>query len=309
MARAFNAPMRAISFINFYWDADSSGSLSHNFPTYSPVSSGFFATTGMRIVRGTTFRDAGQPRELVVNQAMAKQLWPNREAIGQCIRFLKPKNPCYTVVGVVENARQGSVIESEAKPQYYLPMANQPEGSRQAGTLVVRARADQVASTTAALLSELRREFPRGEAHVQAMTDQLEPEYRPWRLGATLFTAFGGLALIVALVGIYSTVSYGVSQRTHEFGIRAALGAQVDDVLSLVVGQGARLAGLGVLEGIALALAAGRLIAALLYGVRPYDPFALVVVSLSIVVVAVVATLVPAARAARVDPVRALRSE
>ncbi len=310
VARAFNAPMRAISFLTFYWDTDSSSSLRRNFPTYSPVSANFFETAGLRLTRGTTFEDGpGRPRQVVVNQAMAKMLWPNRDPIGQCIRFEKPGNPCYTVVGIVANARQSSVIEKEDTPQYYMPIGNLPYRSAGAGTLVVRARADRVQSASAALLAELRRAFPRGAAHVQAMTDQLEPEYRPWRLGATLFTAFGLLALIVALVGIYSTVSYGVSQRTHEFGVRVALGAQLGDVLSLVLGQGVRVAAVGIAVGAALALAAGRLIAALLYGVQPSDPLTLFGVSLSIMFVAVLATLIPAWRAARVDPVRALRAE
>ena len=310
VARAFNAPMRAISFLTFYWGNDSSPSIRQRFPTYSPVSSNFFETAGLRLTRGTTFEDGpGRPRQVVVNETMAKMLWPRSDPIGQCMRFEKRDNPCYIVVGIVANARQGSVIEKQDIPQYYLPMGNLPDRGVGGGTLVVRARAQSVQSAAAALLAELRRAFPRGAPHVQAMTDQLEPEYRPWRLGATLFTAFGLLALVVALVGIYSTVSYGVTQRTHEFGVRVALGARLGNILSLVLAQGVRVAAVGIAAGIALALAAGRLIGALLYGVQPSDPVALISVSASILFVAVLATLIPAWRAARVDPVRALRSE
>lgn len=310
VARAFNAPMQAIGILTFYWGSDSSASLRRNFPTYSPVSSTFFATTGLRMTRGTAFEDGrGAPRGVVVNEAMAKMLWPGRDAVGQCLRFGKRDDPCYMVVGVVENARRSQILEGDAKPQYYLPMGNLPFEDREGGMLIVRTRPDQTTSATASLMAELRRAFPRAHTTVASMTSQLEPEYRPWRLGATLFTAFGLLALLVALVGIYSTVSYGVSQRTHEFGVRVALGARVGDVLKLVLGQGIRVVAIGVALGIVLALAAGRLVSALLYGVRPGDPVALLIVSVSILAVAAAATLVPAWRAARVDPVTALRAE
>jgi ABC-type antimicrobial peptide transport system permease subunit len=141
------------------------------------------------------------------------------------------------------------------------------------------------------------------------MSERLEPEYRPWRLGATLFTAFGFLALLVAIVGIYSTVSYGVSQRTHEFGVRIALGARIRDVLRQVMGEGVRIVAIGIALGIALALTAGRLVSSLLYGVEPSDPAVLLLVTASLLLVAMLAALLPAWRAARVDPVTALREE
>jgi ABC-type antimicrobial peptide transport system permease subunit len=141
------------------------------------------------------------------------------------------------------------------------------------------------------------------------MTAMLEPEYRPWRLGATLFTAFGLLALLVAVIGIYSSVSYGVSQRTHEFGVRIALGARMADVLRQVVGEGIRVVAVGVVVGVALALAAGKLVAALLYGVEARDPVTMIGVSVVLLMVAAAAALIPAWRAARVDPVTALRAE
>jgi ABC-type antimicrobial peptide transport system permease subunit len=132
---------------------------------------------------------------------------------------------------------------------------------------------------------------------------------RPWRLGATLFSVFGCLALLVAILGIYSTISYGVSQRWHEFGVRLALGARGAQVVRLVVGEGLRLLLAGVMVGVILSLAAARLIASMLYGVRPSDPASLAIVITALIGIGVLAALVPAWRAARVDPVTALRAE
>lgn len=310
VARAGFGPLSAFAFRDFYWGADSSRSLRRNFPTYTPVSANYFATVGTRLLRGTTFEDKrGGPGQLVVNDAMAKLLWPGREAIGQCVHFDKRGNPCYTVVGVAENARQQGLIEPEPKPQFYLPIGNPPSGRENPGMFLVRARPEAIAATTAALMTEMRAAFPAGEVTVKSLSDALEWRYRPWRLGAKLFSAFGLLAFVVALVGVYSTVSYGVTQRTHEFGIRIALGARMGDVLRLVVGEGVRVVAVGVLIGVALAIASGKLIASLLYGVEPSDPVVLLAVTGSILAVAAIATLVPAWRAASVDPATALRAE
>ena len=141
------------------------------------------------------------------------------------------------------------------------------------------------------------------------MSDALEPQYRPWRLGATLFSTFGILALVIAAVGIFSTVSYSVSQRTHEFGVRVALGARIGDVVRLVIAEGLRTVALGVAIGIVLSLAAGRMIESLLYGIKPSSPVVMMLVAGILLGVAAIAALAPAWRAARVDPVTALRTE
>jgi putative ABC transport system permease protein len=141
------------------------------------------------------------------------------------------------------------------------------------------------------------------------MSEALEPHYRPWRLGATLFSLFGVLAGLVAALGVYSTVSYSVSQRTHEFGVRVALGARLGDVVRHVLGEGLRMVVIGVATGVTLSLLAGRLVAALLYGIEPGDPGTLSVVVLTLLGVATVAALVPAVRASRVSPLTALRTE
>ena len=141
------------------------------------------------------------------------------------------------------------------------------------------------------------------------MSAVLEPKYRPWRLGATLFSLFGVLAGIVAALGVYSTIAYTVSQRTHEFGVRIALGAQLRDVVRHVLTDGLRAVIVGVGVGIAASLAGGQLVAALLYGITPRDPTVLIAVMAGVLGVATLAALVPAWRASRVDPMIALHNE
>jgi ABC-type antimicrobial peptide transport system permease subunit len=208
----------------------------------------------------------------------------------------------------VETARRGDLIE-EPKPQYFFPLSYPPESGWEGRSVIVRARESSIYAAQRELASALSEAFPAGLPLVRTMAERLEPEYRPWRLGATLFTAFGLLALAVALVGIYSTVSYSVGQRTHEFGVRIALGARIHNVLKQVVGEGLRVVGIGVAVGIVLALAAGRLVAAVLYGVAPSDWGAMLLASATLVIVAIIAALVPAWRAARVDPNVALRAD
>jgi ABC-type antimicrobial peptide transport system permease subunit len=141
------------------------------------------------------------------------------------------------------------------------------------------------------------------------MADVLEPQIRPWRLGATIFVAFGALALVVAAVGTYSVIAYAVSQRAHEMSVRVALGARAADLLRLIVGQGVRLAVLGVVCGSVVAIVASHVIASLLYETSARDPLIVGAVALLLVLVATIASGIPAWRATRADPVVALRSD
>jgi len=211
----------------------------------------------------------------------------------------------------VEDARFDRVVESVARPQFYLPLDHMPvkEGWGEPGTIIVRADPKHMSAVIADMSDRLRRSFPGGNPRVKRMVEYLEPEYRPYRLGATLFTAFGVLALVVAVVGIYSTVSYAVNQRTHEFGVRIALGAQLRDVIGLVVGQELRVICAGALVGIALALVGGRFIASLLYGIAPSDPITIAVVTAVLIAAGIAASLGPAWRAGRANPVSVLRDD
>lgn len=307
-------PMRGFSWIDLYIGGDTVVVRPGSAPTVIGVSSGFFAAVGLHIVRGEDFplvHGSAMPPLVVINEAMARSVWPNVDPIGECLRFRKRGGPCYRVSGVVENSRRSSIIETP-NPQYYLPLDRLPaeaEGVVGPWYIAIRTAPVRAASVSGEIRALIRREFPNGIPRITRLSDNLEPQYRPWRLGATLFTTFGILALIVAAIGIYSTVSYTITQRTQEFGVRVALGAPLGDVVRLVLGEGVRTVAVGVGCGLVLALAGGRLIASLLYGIAPSDPITLAAVATTLVAIAAIAALAPAWRAARVDPVTALRAD
>jgi ABC-type antimicrobial peptide transport system permease subunit len=166
------------------------------------------------------------------------------------------------------------------------------------------------ASIVTAVRNEVRQVAPRVLfADVKILAENIEPEMRPWRVGATVFTLFGALALVLAGLGLYGVIAYDVAQRTREMAVRMAVGAGVGDVLRLIVGQGVRLAGLGILAGLVIALSAARWIGPLLFDTVPYDPVVLGTVAATLFGVAITASAIPAWRATRVAPGSALRAE
>ena len=305
-------PMGGFSWVDYFTETDSLGSRPGFFPTGTGVSRGYFAATGIRILRGEDFAARGGPRSrsVIVNETMARTLWPGRSAIGECIRFGARSAPCYRVSGVVEDARRGEVLEKEKAAQFYLSFYDMPDSVGFApDNVTLRIPPDRFAGASREIRTIVRAEFPGAVPSITRLSDYIDPQYRPWRLGALLFSGLGILALIVAVVGIYSTVSYAVNQRVHEFGVRIALGASVGHVLKLVVGAGVRTVAAGIVIGVFLAIVAGRLIASMLYGIEPKDPAVLASVSLTLLVISILAALVPAWRASRVDPVTALRAD
>ena len=306
VALSADRPMWSLHFLTYFAD----GFIGANKPsaTYLAVSPEFFNASGTRIRKGNGLSGISGAREVVLNEAFANALWPGQNALGRCLRFTREDAPCYVVTGVAANAREGSVVE-DPRPQFYLSLGNVPDRRMTAGTIIVRAKPGAVQPVMNEIRRTLQGALPGGTPRIARMSDVLEPQYRPWRLGATLFTVFGMLALVVAAIGIYSSVSYGVSQRVHEFGVRVALGARTSDVIQHVVGQGVRTVAFGIALGVVLTLAAGRLVASLLYGVSPADPVAMVAVVLLLLGVSIVAALSPAWRAARVDPMTALRTD
>jgi predicted permease len=272
------------------------------------VSPEHFAVAGTRILRGRgiTEEDTPQsPRVIVVSEAMGRVLWPGKDAIGQCIRVNADTVPCTTVVGIAENIRQQS-LSADSGYYYYLPAAQfQP----QSGGLFVRVRGKATAFAEQ-LRQRLQREMP-GASYVTItpMADIVGGETRSWHLGATMFLMFGVLALALAALGLYSVIAYNVAQRTHELGVRRALGAQAADVIRLVVSDGLRLAAVGVVIGGGVALAAAKYVEPLLFKVSPRDPLIYVFVAVLLVAVAVVASWIPALRASRVDANVALRTD
>jgi putative ABC transport system permease protein len=267
------------------------------------------ATMGTRLLRGrfiepTDTKDA--PKIMVVSESMTKVLWPGRDPLGQCVRVGADTNPCTTVVGVAEDIRSSDDFAGDNRLYYYRPV---DQTAATSGGVFVRVRGDAARSAESVRRS-LQKLMP-GSSYVttQPLADIYGRTIRSWRLGATMFVAFGVLALVLAAIGLYSVIAYNVVQRTHEMGVRVAFGAQVRDVVRLVLGEGLRLAVAGVVIGGAIALYAGRWVAPLLFNVKPTDPLVFGAVIAVLLLAAIFASLLPAMRAARVDPNVALRSE
>ena len=278
-------------------------------PFIRSVSDDYFATAGTRVLRGRAFSTAdvsGAARVAVVNETMAHTLWPNADAIGRCL--LIDTMPCSQVVGVVEDARRFGLREEPAM-QYYIPLGQERAHGFGGRRLFVRP-VGSGAGLADALRAEMLRLNPGiGFVTVQSLQDSLDPQIRPWRLGATMFGLFGALAVLVAAIGLYSVISYLVTQRTHELGVRIALGAQIGDVVGLVVRHGVGLALAGIAIGSLIAFNAARWIEPLLFDTSPRNPWVFGFVALVLLMVALLASVVPAWRASRTNPIDALRVE
>lgn len=272
---------------------------------------GYFRAIGTPVVQGRDFSDgdrAGSEPVIIVNQSFAHHYWPGTSPIGKCIDLgSKEKPECHTVVGVVADAKYSQIEEKQAKA-FFVPITQQGSGNADR-VLLIRTTRDPEASveTIRRVLQGLAPNLPY--ADVETLDDVLRPQLQPRRLGAAMFGAFGVLALVLAAIGLYGVISYAVAQRTHEVGIRLALGARPAQVLRLVVRQGVVLTLLGLAIGIAGALAGARLIAHFLFGVSATDPLTFAGVCVALGAVAALASYIPARRAARVDPIVALREE
>ncbi len=272
------------------------------------VSPEYLATVGTRLLRGRNLEATdvlGGQQVAVISDAMGKVLWPGREAIGQCFRIGADTMPCTTVVGIAEDIKAQS-LTPDSTFYYYVP--NVQFGAQQGGIAVrVRGTARQHMET---VRKRLQQEMP-GASYivVTPFSDIIGSTKRSWELGATMFSVFGGMALLLAAIGLYSVIAYNVAQRTHELGVRRALGAQASHAIKLVVTDGLRLAGVGVVIGAAVAFWAGRFVKPLLFNVSPNDPLVFAIVTGTLILVALVASWYPAMRASRVDPSVALRTD
>lgn len=273
------------------------------------VSPEYFATLGTRIVKGRGITEADvppAPGAMVVSAGMAKRLWPSADAIGQCVKMGSDTTPCIYVVGVAEDIK-AQRLDTDDAYYYYLSYAQfHPDQ----GGLFVRTRASHGVLASEAVRRALQKEMP-GAAYVTItpFTDIIGSQTKSWELGASMFLTFGLLALLLAAIGLFSVISYNVAQRTHELGVRVALGAQMGDLVRLVVSEGVKLGAIGIAIGGGIALAAARWMAPLLFRESPRDPVIFGVVTAVLLSVTVVASFIPARRAARVDPNRALRSD
>jgi predicted permease len=280
------------------------------FPTMTAVSPGFFAAAGLPLLEGRDFAAADgkdAPRVAIVSAMMAQDAWPNESPLGKCLYVGDRSAPCSVVIGVVANAHRMRLIE-EAGPSFYTAVA---QTDRMPATVVtVRGRPGHVAAAMRAAEAVFRSALPASVGVRTRTFDSItERELRPWRLGTTLFTALGVLALLVGAIGVYSVIAYGVSQRTHEMGIRIALGALRADILNLVLADALAVIGCGLAAGLAIALLLGKTVSSLLFGVTANDAAVLIAAGTILAVVAATACLIPGWRASRIDPVTTLRSE
>ena len=312
-ALSIGVPFRSSMAISFGVPGrDSLPHLASGGPYANGVTPSYFRTAGTRVIRGrafTTTDGARAPRVAIVNQTLARMLWPNQPAIGRCVRIGDDSLPCTTIVGVAEDVHRNGVIEP-AQMQYYVPLAQWPMPTFGTPSMIVRDRSDDIERTASDVRRALQSIDPNAPYPlVNSFQSFIDPQLASWRLGARMFTLFGGLAFLVATIGLHGLLAYSVAQRRHEFGIRAALGASLDHLVNLVVLDGARLVAIGVVAGLAVSAIAVRWVAPLLFGVEPRDPAVYSAIIAGAALATVAASLVPARRAARTDPMTALRAE
>jgi putative ABC transport system permease protein len=274
----------------------------------SIVTPGYFSTMRIPLIQGRLFdeRDrAGAPQVTVVSQSLARQQFPDMNAIGQRIFVQWGRPTPYQIVGVVGDVKHDS-LDKESAPNVYFPNAQEPNGG---ATLVIRTGADPIKLAPA--IEQVIHAYDQDQAiaDIQPLDVFLSKSVARPRFQSVLLTSFAGLALLLAAIGIFGVMSYSVAQRAHEIGIRIALGARRDQVLRLVVGQGLLLALIGTAAGLAGAFALTRYLRSLLFNVSPTDPWTFIAVPVVLCAVAFGASYFPARRATNVDPVQALRYE
>ena len=240
----------------------------------------------------------------MVSTALAKLLWPSRDAIGQCVKIDADAH-CRSVVGIAEDIKN-TQLSDDAGLYFYLPAA---QYNPQAGKLLLRVRGE-AASHADAVRRALQKEMP-GASYVTVtpFAEVVDEQTQSWRIGTTVFVAYGVIALLVAAVGLFSVIAYDVEQRRHEMGVRIALGAKPADVARLVLRRGLVFAGSGLAIGAVTTVAMTSRLAGLLFEVSPHDPLVYAAAAGLILSVSAIASFVPANRASRVDPASALRSE
>jgi predicted permease len=272
------------------------------------VSPDYFQTLNVQLLKGRVINEGDGPNKplvVVINETMARRYWPNGDPIGRRIRS-NEDGAWREIVGVVRDVRYGA-LDTEPEEQVYAPFDLYYGNSYR--TLVVRTDGDPL-NLVPAVRGEVQaidRDQPISS--IRTMEEMVARSVSQRRFNMLLLVVFAGVALLMAAVGIYGVMSYSVEQRTHEIGLRMALGAQTSDVLRLLLGQGMKLVVIGVAIGLAAAIAMTRLISSLLFDVRATDPVTYVAIALLLAAVALLACYIPARRAAKVDPVVALRFE
>ena len=281
------------------------------------VSAGYMAALHIPILRGRDFSDtdiAGRPAVALISESMARQFWPGEDALGKRLTLTFSPEASREVVGIVGDVKLDGLDQTRPSAALYSPL-DQVSASVNGGwgsfpmTLLVRttSRPADLVSAVSNVVHEVDREMPLRD--IMTMDDMVVNSLSQRRFNMLLLGAFAGLALLLAAVGIYSVLSYSVKRSVREIGIRLALGARIGDVLRMVVFEGMKPTLIGVALGIAGALALGRLLSSLMYEVKPTDPITFIAVTAVLTAIAFFATVIPAYRATKVDPMVALRYE
>jgi predicted permease len=277
---------------------------------YNMITPHYFETLRIPLLRGRTFSESDNEKSVrvaVINQTMARKFWPGEDPLGKQFNYKTASGPTVQVVGVVQDGKYKSLTE-DPQPQFFISAEQVYEPLR---TFHVRTSVppESMAGQIQAQVREMAPGLPVSELQTLNQALQGFNGYLFYRLGAQLSTTMGLLGLILAVVGVYSVASYAASQRTHEIGIRMAIGATPGDILKLVLTQGIGVIGIGIAVGLALAFSGTRLLTDLFYGVTPSDPLTYSAVAILLLGVALLACWIPARRATRVSPLVALRFE
>jgi putative ABC transport system permease protein len=274
------------------------------------VTPNYLRTLGIPLVAGRDFteRDTAEASgPAIINEAMARRYFPYEDPIGKrlTLGLPRPDNPWLTIVGIVKDIPHRG-LESKAEPDWYLSYLSQP---RRYGYLMLRATGDPASLAAAVRSQVLAIDKDQPVTAIKTMNEVIASTTAPRRFNTLLLAIFGAVALTLAAGGIYSVISYSVTQRSQEVGIRMALGAQSGEVIKLVLKQGLTLILIGIAAGITGAIAAARAMSSLLFGVTATDPATFALISILLMVVALLACYLPARRAAKIDPIVALRRE
>lgn len=277
--------------------------------TFQATTASYFNTMGTRIVQGRSLRDddtLGAPAVAVVSESMARTLWPGRNPLGECFRMRTVDSPCRLVVGVAEDIVQRELAGGR-RLHYYVPIDQYP--STFGNGLLIKLR-DEPGQTGERVRAALQRALPAGYYLVaQPLADVVVDQHASWRMGASVLIAFGILAMVVAGVGLFGSLSYDIAQRSREWAVRVALGANRSAIVGLIVGRSLTDVLIGVVPGLLLAAISGRWIQPLLYQTSALDPMSFAVATILMFLVAFAASTWPALTAARTHPNQALRSE
>jgi hypothetical protein len=280
------------------------------FPIAYAASPDFLPTLGIRLIRGRSLARSDHAKSqpvMLVDATMARTFWPNEDPIGRCVQIGADSLPCTTVVGIVQDTKRG-LLDRQHSPRYYLSVDQWALGLRERYFFVRASRVDaRLVDQVRATIAGVATSAPFVEAY--PLEKLLDDYTQQWRLGSTAFVAFGVLATVVAAIGLFGVISFGVARREREFGIRRALGETRGRILRRIVQGAVGRTGVGLIVGGGLSAILARRLQELLFHPTASDSIAFVAAAVVVVSVTVIASAGPAARAMRADPMRALRTE